>query len=218
MIVRPTNPPTIGNKVFYNVPTSIPIHVPCDRSSAYSASTVWGRFTNIQERPDYAVTALSADNTMGTATVQSQPTCQSATATVLATPNSGYRFLRWNDNVTDNPRQVVVTQDTAFTAIFDVLTVANYEIRTCTGQTLLFEVEDGNHTAKVIGYVGQCTGSLTVPAWFSVDGERYEVTTIGANAFENCTGLMSVILPRSITLVDSEAFKGCTALVTVDMK
>ena len=91
-------------------------------------------------------------------------------------------------------------------------------IRTCTGQTLLFELNDGNHTAKVIGYVGSCTGSLTVPAWFSVDGERYEVTAIGANAFENCTGLESVILPRSITLVDTEAFKGCTALVTVDMK
>ena len=51
-------------------------------------------------------------------------------------------------------------------------TTANYEIRTCTGQTLLFEVENGNHTARVIGYVGQCMGSLTVPAWFSVDGER----------------------------------------------
>ena len=97
-------------------------------------------------------------------------------------------------------------------------TTANYEIRTCTGQTLLFEVEDGNHTARVIGYVGQCTGSLTVPAWFSVDGERYEVTAIGPRAFENCTGLVSVILPRSITLVDTEAFKGCSALVTVDMK
>ncbi|MBR5353454.1 MAG: T9SS type A sorting domain-containing protein, partial [Bacteroidales bacterium] len=30
----------------------------------------------------------------------------------------GYRFLRWNDHNTDNPRTVVVTQDTIFTAFF----------------------------------------------------------------------------------------------------
>ena len=143
-----------------------------------------------------------------------------ATATLTATPNSGFQFTQWNDNNTDNPRQVVVTQDNSFTAIFGFAdtTTATYEIRTCTGQTLLFRVENATHSATVIGYIGQCTGSLTVPSWFSVDGVRYTVTAIGPNAFENCTGLVSVILPRSITLVDTEAFKGCSALVTVDMK
>ena len=146
-----TNPPTSSTDAFQNVPTDIPVYVPCDNIATYQAANGWSSFTNIQ--------------------------CISQS----------------------------VTTDT-------------FNIRTCTGQTLRFEVEDGNHTAKVIGYVGQCTGSLTVPAWFSVDGVRYEVTVIGARAFENCTSLESVILPRSITLVDSEAFKGCSALVTVDMK
>ena len=40
------------------------------------------------------------------------------TATLTAMANCGYRFDRWNDSVTDNPRQVVVTADTTFTAFF----------------------------------------------------------------------------------------------------
>ena len=113
-----------------------------------------------------------------------------------------------------------MTRDTTFTATFEFVdtTTATYEIRTCTGQTLLFRVENATHTATVIGHVGQCNGGLTIPAWFSVDGVRYTVTSIGPHAFENCRTLESVILPRSITLVDTEAFKNCSALITVDMK
>jgi len=40
------------------------------------------------------------------------------TARIEARPSSGYRFVCWNDSVTDNPRTIVVTQDTAFTAVF----------------------------------------------------------------------------------------------------
>ncbi len=38
--------------------------------------------------------------------------------TLQAIPNSGYRFVRWNDNVTDNPRTVTPFSDTTFTAYF----------------------------------------------------------------------------------------------------
>ena len=92
------------------------------------------------------------------------------------------------------------------------------DIRTCTGQTLRFEVNNQTHTARVIGYVGQCEGGLTVPAWFSIDDVRYTVTAVGPQAFQNCTGLTEVTLPVTITLVDQEAFKGCSGLLKVDMK
>ena len=38
--------------------------------------------------------------------------------TITAVPSLGYLFSHWNDSVTDNPRTVFVTQDTAFTAYF----------------------------------------------------------------------------------------------------
>ncbi len=53
------------------------------------------------------------------------------TATITATPNSGFRFLGWNDGDTHTTRTIVVTSDSAFTALFDyqpvtvTLSVAN---------------------------------------------------------------------------------------------
>ena len=38
--------------------------------------------------------------------------------TITAVPSHGFLFSHWNDSVTDNPRTVFVTQDTAFTAYF----------------------------------------------------------------------------------------------------
>ncbi len=106
----------------------------------------------------------------------------------------------------------------SFTNLQEDCSRGEFNIRTCTGHTLRFEVNNVNHTATVIGYVGQCAGTLVVPAWFSVDGVRYTVTAVGPRAFENCRGLESVTLPVTITLVDDEAFKGCSGLISVDIK
>lgn len=38
---------------------------------------------------------------------------------LYATPNTGYRFVQWNDGETRNSRSVVITQDTTFTAEFE---------------------------------------------------------------------------------------------------
>ena len=49
------------------------------------------------------------------------------TVTIEAFPNIGYTFLYWNDSITDNPLDVVITQDSAFTAYFGL---AEYTIAT----------------------------------------------------------------------------------------
>ena len=41
------------------------------------------------------------------------------TATLTATANAGFHFVAWSDGVTDNPRQLVVTADTALAALFE---------------------------------------------------------------------------------------------------
>ena len=43
-------------------------------------------------------------------------------ATLTATPSEGYQFVTWGDGNTDNPRTLVVTQDTTLTALFEALT------------------------------------------------------------------------------------------------
>lgn len=43
---------------------------------------------------------------------------EGATVTVKAQPAVGYDFLKWSDNVTDNPRDILMTGDIALTAYF----------------------------------------------------------------------------------------------------
>ncbi len=65
----------------------------------------------------YTLTAGSSDATMGSVTGGGTYNA-GATATLTATPNTGYRFVQWQDGNTDNPRTVIVTSDTTFTATF----------------------------------------------------------------------------------------------------
>ena len=66
----------------------------------------------------YTVSVQSADPTMGTVSGGGSRTA-GGTVTISATPNSGYRFLRWQDNNTQNPRTVTVTADATYTAYFE---------------------------------------------------------------------------------------------------
>ena len=43
------------------------------------------------------------------------------TVTIEAIPNIGCEFLYWNDSITDNPRDVVITQDSTFIAHFGMI-------------------------------------------------------------------------------------------------
>ena len=78
----------------------------------------WSYFSNFVEAAGFTFSATPADETMGSVTVLTQPTCQSPTAVINATPAAGYLFLQWNNGVTDNPYSLVVTSDTALSAIF----------------------------------------------------------------------------------------------------
>ena len=57
--------------------------------------------------------------------------------TLEAVPNSGYRFVKWSDGNTDNPRLVVVEGDAVYKAIFDDI-----------GLTSLLEYEEMTYYAK----------------------------------------------------------------------
>ncbi len=68
----------------------------------------------------HMVVANSNNTSMGT--VSGTGTYAHATnATLTATANNGYRFVRWNDSVTTNPRTITVMRDTTFTAYFEAL-------------------------------------------------------------------------------------------------
>ena len=51
-----------------------------------------------------------------------------ATATLTATPNSGYQFQGWSDGSTQNPHQVTVTSNANYTAIFSEVGTTYYTV------------------------------------------------------------------------------------------
>ena len=66
----------------------------------------------------YTVSLVAGDSTMGS--VSGGGTfAEGDTATLSATPNAGFHFVAWSDGVSDNPRQLVVTADTALAALFE---------------------------------------------------------------------------------------------------
>ena len=81
---------------------------------------------------------------------------------------------------------------------------------------LKFEILSGN-SCKVLGdgssisdYLKTYNGTITIPE----DVNGYKVTSIGSNAFHNCS-LSSITIPSSVTNIGSGAFYGCSNLTSI---
>jgi uncharacterized repeat protein (TIGR02543 family) len=66
----------------------------------------------------YRVTILSNDRSRGSV-MGDGVYAANTTISIGAIPNAGYRFVQWDDGNTDNPRGIMVTQDTTFIATFE---------------------------------------------------------------------------------------------------
>lgn len=67
----------------------------------------------------FFVSAVSMDTTRGTVLGGGMHDYLSE-CTISALPNDGYHFSMWSDGDTNNPRSFTLTQDTVFTAIFEI--------------------------------------------------------------------------------------------------
>ncbi len=73
---------------------------------------------------------------IGNGTVTEGGTYAEGTAiTLTATPDEGHEFVGWSDGNTDNPRTLVVTQDTALTALFQIIYLQPDTVTLCHGET-----------------------------------------------------------------------------------
>ena len=80
---------------------------------------------------------------------------------------------------------------------------------TVTIDNLKYKIYDD--TASLVGYV-DTPENLMIPKSFWYDGYTFKVSSIGVEAFYNCTSLTSVTIPNSVTSIGSSAFSGCTSL------
>jgi len=113
-------PPTIGSSVFSS-DTAI-LRVSCGSSFFYNdASSGWREyFVDIIEETcrNITITVVSANDTMGTVTGGGEY-LERTEVTLTAIPNEGYHFVRWNDGKTNNPRNIIATEDATYTAYFE---------------------------------------------------------------------------------------------------
>ena len=118
----PPTPPTT-DYTFRYAPSTLKINLLCGTKEAYMANANWAALTYpINEISSNILTVKSNDNRMGEAYIPTPNTCDNNTAIIEALPREGYQFAAWHDGNTDNPRTILVTQDTTFTANFEPLT------------------------------------------------------------------------------------------------
>lgn len=90
---------------------------------------------------------------------------------------------------------------------------------TVTVEGITYTLNDDG-TAQLTSGKG-CTGDIVIPDIVETgtpgtdDYRTYRVTTIGSNAFRDCTSLISITIPDLTTRVGNGAFWGCTGLQSV---
>ena len=205
-------PPTMGTDVWAEVPTTAVVTVPCGTLSVYRNDTDWGNeFSDIREDVPYSITVTSTNEAMGTATM-GDILCSGIELT--ATANCGYRFTQWSNGVTENPYTVVLTKDTALTAIFEAYTISGTDVITaCDSYTWIDGVTytSSNNTAQytltnAAGCDSVVTLNLTINHSvydtivdtaineYTWNGEIYTQTGVYEYAAQTATGCDSIVV------------------------
>ena len=71
-------------------------------------------------------------------------------------------------------------------------------------------LSEENHECEVTGYKEITNSDLIIPATVTDDkNTKYTVTCINWFAFDGCSELTSVIIPKSVTFIEFGAFQNC---------
>ena len=117
--------------------------VPKEAYNSYLRHAYWGQFLTIRTIGDKEIKTEVNNSAWGKVTGAGVYN-ENDEATLTATANSGYCFVKWSDEVTDNPRTVVVTQDSTFTAVFES---NSFAITTAVNNDAMGSVTEGGEYA-----------------------------------------------------------------------
>ncbi|MCR4593927.1 MAG: leucine-rich repeat protein [Clostridiales bacterium] len=115
----------------------------------------------------------------------------------------GHSFTNYKSN-----HDATLTQDGTKTAVCDRCDAE--DTKTDEGTAYLKYVVE-NDTVTITECQKTFFGAMTIPD--TIDG--CPVVSIGGNAFSNCPGLMSVIIPDCVTSIGENAFSDCSDLTSV---
>lgn len=114
-------PPTLSPQALLFVRSnSQSFHIPCHLQPLYRADSVWSTI-NFDTTP-YIIDLRALH---GHVEQLATPDCSNDTFTLRAIPDTGYRFVHWNDGDTNATHSFVVSGDTTITARFEPVTDSN---------------------------------------------------------------------------------------------
>lgn len=61
------------------------------------------------------------------------------------------------------------------------------------------------------------SGDITIPEEIEYEGKKYTITSVGEEAFNGCTELLSISMPNTVINIGEKAFQDCRSLKTIDI-
>ena len=233
-----TTPPTLGTNNFTRGGDML--YVPYASLSSYQNDSNWRTvFTSI--RPiDYSyitVTAGANGSVSGSGWYEI-----GTTATITATPDTGYEFSAWNDGNTTNPRTISVgSTDVTYTASFEEISaVIRYtSTNQATGDWVTNNTKTSRNTYNSTTHegvlylnsgvttIGGGSGTSYSPfhqdtGLTSIDFSDSGLTTLGSYTCAKCTNLTTAVIGDSVTSLGTAndtwgVFEQCTSLSSVSI-
>ncbi len=194
--VRATTPPTLGSNCFVGVSATIPVTVPCLSIRTYQSATGWSYFSNISggSACNATVRVESNDANLGSCTGGRVCTIGD-TVQIGAIPAQGCSFVRWNDNNTDNPRDIVVIQDTTFTAFFEqqngIENTDDQSVLVMSGNRTISAYNLKSGTFAIYDLGGRCLILKAVATGATI---RFDVPKAGVYVVRNNEGSVKVVV------------------------
>jgi len=201
-ITIPNSVTSIGYRAFYNCSGLTAIYVPCGEMERFKQMLNNDSRINDHAPLPYTIT-INAEH--GNVTY---PQTMCVDMSLNATPDYGYHFTQWSDGNKENPRTIVLTQDTTFTAEFAI-----DRSGTCGDDNALtwtYDVE-----TKTLTITGK--GTLNSNYTFGVEAPTQmqklvignEVTSIGDSAFYGMSTINHLIIGGSVATIGNYAFAEC---------
>lgn len=111
-------PPKLDNKNYYEGYYET-VYIPCNTTNSYMEE--WGDndlyITYIEPDAPVQLQLSSTNDKEGSVQIDIYPDCNSLVS-FSAQPNKGYLFEKWSDGNIDNPRTLLLTEDTSLSASF----------------------------------------------------------------------------------------------------
>ena len=82
---------------------------------------------------------------------------------------------------------------------------------------IYYNLDETNKTVEVTngGWYGSYARDIIIPEKVTYNGVEYSVTSIGDDAFRECSLLTSITIPNSVTSIEGSAFAFCSSLTSV---